>query len=396
MAFARLFADFEARNTLRGESEGKGPNKVKILVFDTIYQSILNEIEAQLRKGHEHGFESIRQEILSYRFGTSGCYEYYFTESGHECIEIVTNSVLLQSAWAKEVKIRFLNKIAWDKSFYFSRSKAFHPFLNYLRQFHFLAVKQVKYYKPDVLIIKDTHEYPPMILQQFKKEISRLVGFCSSSVVNPENFREYDLILSSVPENLKIANSFGVPTQRIFPAFDARNLSSQSDIRDISTSFVGSIHSDTIPMLKAALEVDPQLQIYSPNLESIRSEKSLFANYAGSVWGIDMYKIFGRSRITLNRHGSIASDFAGNMRLFEATGMGACLMTESRPNLHDLFDPQLDVVTYSDFAELQTKLEHLLSTEVTRKAIAESGQRKCLERHSYSARIQEMISAFES
>lgn len=369
---------------------------MKILVLDTIYQSILNEIEAQLGKRHEKGFESIREDILSYRFGTSSCYEYYFTQSGHECIEIVTNSVLLQSAWAKEAKIRFLNKIAWNKSFYFSRSKAFHPFLNYLRQFHFLVVQQVRYYKPDVLIIKDIHEYPPIVLQQFKKETNRLVGFCSSSVVDPENFREYDLILSSVPENLRMANSFGVPTQRIFPAFDSRNLSLQSNTRDISTSFVGSIHSDTIPMLKAALEVDPGLEIYSPNLESIRREKSLLGNYAGNVWGIDMYKVFGRSRITLNRHGTIASDFAGNMRLFEATGMGACLMTESRPNLRDLFEPDLEVVTYEDFKDLQGKLEQLLATDLTRRAIAESGQRRCLEQHSYSARIQEMISAFEA
>ena len=367
---------------------------MNILVLDTIYQSILKEIESKIQIEHLEGFEAIRQEILSYRFGTSGCYEYYFSENGHECLELVANSVLLQSAWAKEAGIRFLNTKAWDKSFYFSRTKAFHPFLNYLRQFHFLAVQQVKFYKPDVLIIKDIHEYPPTILKQFKQNVGQLVGFCSSLVVNSSNFSEYDLILSSVPANLDIATELGVKNKRVFPAFDTRNLEFQSENREISTSFVGSIYSGTIPILKAALEVDPRLQIYAPNPEALKSEQGLLDHYVGNAWGPEMYKIYGRSKITLNRHGAIASNFAANMRLFEATGMGACLITESRPNLSDLFDPSTEVVPYDDLQDLQSKLELVLESESMRQGIAEAGQLRCLQQHSYSVRIKDILTAF--
>jgi spore maturation protein CgeB len=366
---------------------------MNILVLDTIYQSILKEIEAKIQTQHLEGFEAIRQEILSYRFGTSGCYEYYFSEYGHECIELVANSVLLQSAWSKEAKIGFLNTKAWDKSFYFSRTKAFHPFLNYLRQFHFLAVQQVKFYKPDVLIIKDIHEYPPKILKQFKESVSQLVGFCSSTIVDPSNFREYDLILSSVPANLDIATNLGVKNKRVFPAFDTRNLEFQSKNREISTSFIGSIYSGTIPILKAALEVDPELQIFAPNPEALQSEKGLLNNYVGNTWGLEMYKIYGKSKITLNRHGAIASNFAANMRLFEATGMGACLITENRPNLTDLFDPSTEVVPYEDLQDLQSKLKLVLESESRRQRIAEAGQRRCLQQHSYNARIKDILTA---
>jgi spore maturation protein CgeB len=107
-----------------------------------------------------------------------------------------------------------------------------------------------------------------------------------------------------------------------------------------------------------------------------------------------MYKIYGRSKITLNRHGAIASNFAANMRLFEATGMGACLLTESRPNLIDLFEPSTEVVTYDDLADLQTKLELVLRSESLRQGIAEAGQRRCVKQHSYSARIKEILGAF--
>ena len=367
---------------------------MNILVLDSIYQSILKEIESKVQVQRLEGFETIRQEILAYRFGTSGCYEYYFSENGHECLELVANSVLLQSALAREKVLGFLNTRAWDKSFYLSRTKVLHPFLNYLRQFHFLAVQQVKFYKPDVLIIKDIHEYPPIILKQFKENVGQLVGFCSSIIVDSNNFSEYDLILSSVPANLDIATELGIKNERVFPAFDTRNLEFQSEKREISTSFVGSIYSGTIPVLKAALEVDPGLQIYAPNPEALQDEPGLLNHYVGNAWGLEMYKIYGRSKITLNRHGAIASNFAANMRLFEATGMGACLMTESRPNLSDLFDPSTEVVSYDDLEDLQSKLEIVLESESTRQGVAEAGQRRCLQQHSYGVRIKEILTAF--
>ena len=42
---------------------------------------------------------------------------------------------------------------------------------------------------------------------------------------------------------------------------------------------------------------------------------------------------------SLNRHIDVAEGYANNMRLFEATGVGALLLTEAAPNLADLFEP---------------------------------------------------------
>ena len=39
-----------------------------------------------------------------------------------------------------------------------------------------------------------------------------------------------------------------------------------------------------------------------------------------AVFGLDMYKLISKSKIILNIHGEIAGDYAGNVRLFEATG----------------------------------------------------------------------------
>ena len=48
--------------------------------------------------------------------------------------------------------------------------------------------------------------------------------------------------------------------------------------------------------------------------------------------------IVGKGKVTVNRHIDIAEEYANNMRLYEATGMGACLVTDAKLNLPCLFD----------------------------------------------------------
>ena len=59
-----------------------------------------------------------------------------------------------------------------------------------------------------------------------------------------------------------------------------------------------------------------------------------------------MYRVLAQSRIAVNRHGDFAGGYAANMRMFEATGVGALLMTESAANLPDFFEPGREVVAY--------------------------------------------------
>jgi len=53
-----------------------------------------------------------------------------------------------------------------------------------------------------------------------------------------------------------------------------------------------------------------------------------------------MYNVLKNSKITLNNHIGIAGCFAGNMRLFEATGVGTLLITDWKTNLKEMFKPE--------------------------------------------------------
>ena len=84
-------------------------------------------------------------------------------------------------------------------------------------------------------------------------------------------------------------------------------------------------------------------------------------------------------------------NFANNMRLYEATGVGTCLVTESRDNLTELFEPGKEVVTYEDECDCIEKVKYYLDHEQQRAAIARAGRQRTLREHTYAVRMGELL-----
>ncbi len=82
------------------------------------------------------------------------------------------------------------------------------------------------------------------------------------------------------------------------------------------------------------------------------------------------------------------------MRLFETTGVGACLLTDWKENLSDLFEPDKEVLTYRTAEECVEKVNYILEHEAERRSIAAAGQRRTLREHNFEKRavlIDEII-----
>jgi len=82
------------------------------------------------------------------------------------------------------------------------------------------------------------------------------------------------------------------------------------------------------------------------------------------------------------------------MRLYEATGAGSCLLTDAKLNLSELFEPDVEVVTYDSADDCAVKVKYLLDHEDERRAIAEAGQRRTLRDHTFdnrAVRLDEII-----
>ena len=108
------------------------------------------------------------------------------------------------------------------------------------------------------------------------------------------------------------------------------------------------------------------------------------------VMGIDMYKILSQSKIVFNKHADAASGNVGNMRMFEATGMGTCLLTDTGNNMSDLFEEGKEVVTYRTIVEAVEKANYLLDQPHEAEAIAKAGQARTLKDHTIMKRCQQI------
>jgi hypothetical protein len=108
--------------------------------------------------------------------------------------------------------------------------------------------------------------------------------------------------------------------------------------------------------------------------------------------GVNMFEDAARkfcmSRVVLNI--SIADDI--NMRVFEVMATGSFLLTNWIPTLGDLFEDGKHLATYKTLDEMVEKIKYYLEHEEEREKIAQEGQKEVLAKHTYSHRIETILS----
>lgn len=74
-------------------------------------------------------------------------------------------------------------------------------------------------------------------------------------------------------------------------------------------------------------------EVLQEKCSTSRGAPSLRDLYPESIrppaFGLEMYNLLKNSLITFNLHTDFTYGSVGNIRMFEATGMGACLLTDS-------------------------------------------------------------------
>ena len=109
-----------------------------------------------------------------------------------------------------------------------------------------------------------------------------------------------------------------------------------------------------------------------------------------------MYQALRRSKITLNSHIDMAGREAGNMRLFEATGVGAFLLTDFKDNLYTLFEPDREVAVWRSVDDCLEAIDRALGDADRRAAIAAAGQARTMAQHTYRNRAAEILGFVET
>ena len=366
---------------------------MKIIIVDTYYAAFLARFYAQQKQLASADYPTQLKALLSACFGTSDFYSRHLNALGCEAQDLVVNCIPLQQAWATANKVP-LSKLALKVPHRLFRVPIFGKFLADLPGLMDVAVAQIKAAKPDVLYCQDLSFFPGEVLHELKSHVRLVVGQIACPLP-PESFlKGYDLILTSFPHFVARLGALGVASEYFRIGFDERVLALLGEVKkDTDFSFVGGIsrhHGGAIPLLEYLAE-QADMRIFGYGADSLPSASSIRQHHGGEVWGLDMYRALGRSRITLNRHINVAENNANNMRLYEATGVGAMLLTDLKDNLHELFDIGREVVAYSNKEEAAELVHYYLDHPEEAAQIAKAGQARTLREHTYAQRMQELV-----
>ena len=202
-------------------------------------------------------------------------------------------------------------------------------------------------------------------------------------------------MISQLPTTVKFFRTLGVRAEVNHLAFEPTILDALSPALepDVDVSFVGSIsldHRQRIALLEAVAE-RYDLKLWGNPPQALPASSPLHRCFQGEVWGAEMYQVLRRSRITLNSHIDLVGREAGNMRLFEATGVGAFLLTDFKDNLHTLFAPDREVAVWRSIDDCLTRIDHYLGDDEGRAEVARAGQARTMAQHTYRHRAAEIL-----
>jgi len=257
-----------------------------------------------------------------------------------------------------------------------------------------ILAAQIKQYQPDILLNQDMG-LSGKFLHEMKPYIKLLVGqHAATRLPESKDWSCYDLVVSSFWPTVEFFRQRSIRSHLSRLGFEQNVLSCLSqESRSVDIIFVGSFHSvhkGRTEFLEALCLRFPQLRIWGPGLGSLSSGSPVRKCYVGQAWGLQMYQLLHKAKIVFNHHGDVAP-WANNLRLFEATGVGALLVTDWKENLKEMFEPGKEVIAYRGLEECAELVSNYLENEKARASIADAGQRRTLREHSYYQRMEEFI-----
>ncbi len=130
------------------------------------------------------------------------------------------------------------------------------------------------------------------------------------------------------------------------------------------------------------------------HLDSNTFKTSVYESYKerihDPVFGLEYYRVIASSSVTFNHHIDVLENSVGNMRMFEATGLGSCLLTDLKPELNEFFEPDEEIVTYNSIDEAIEKFNYLLNNPETRKKISRNGQQRTLNNYTMKHHVEQL------
>lgn len=350
------------------------------------------------------GYADHYDALMSDCFGWADFWKRNLEATGRfECADVVVNAGALQQKWARE------NGVNWSEANWASD----------------ILLAQLQRYQPDVFFAHDVSTITPEFLRRVRREVPSIrliVGWDGVAHLDPKKFSECEVMLAPVPHIADYYRRHGFRSHLFTLGFEADILPRIPEVpRSVDCSFVGSIflgaHEARFRTVAAIARQHPvDLHLSVSRGRFLRSRIGLVKRGDhGALWRIGrswsdyrllcrqsspplfgraMYAKLAESRVGLNVHIDAARDNSGNMRLFEVTGIGACLLTDRKQNLGELFEEGKEIVVFDNPDDAVDKLKWLLASPERCALIAAAGQARTLRDHSLARSIKSFVEKF--
>jgi len=364
---------------------------IKFLIVDTYYTRFLSSHYDKFPNLAYSDYAVQLESIMTQCFGTADFYSENLKKLNCDAKDVIANNEILQRQWAKENGLNLRNS-------FMSRALGRLPLAKRLfppRDFSLIVLEaQIKKDRPDVLYLQDLSFCPPDFITTIRKYVKLVVGQIACPLPPLGNLKGYDLILTSFPHYVDMFRKMGIKSEYFKIAFDSSVLDkSGRQEKKFACTFVGGIgpaHKKGTALLEE-LARRVEMDFFGYGAEILDKASPILPRHHGEVWGLDMYRALLSSRIAINRHIDVAENYANNMRLYEATGCGALLLTDYKDNLNNLFEIGKEVVAYNSVDELVDLIKYYSAHEYEGQQIADNGQKRTLREHTYFNRMSELI-----
>jgi len=256
-----------------------------------------------------------------------------------------------------------------------------------------------------VFYIESIFSFYGAFIKEAKKYSKKIAAWISTPYTDDLPLNDIDVIFSSTPDFVNNFNKLGISSYYILPGFDERVIDKikNPQPKTINFSFVGGwsdVHINRKLLLNQFVSKTP-LEIWGYGYKknySIKSldfykryffpeNKEILKHYHNEVWGLEMYEILQKSLITLNVHEALLNGNVGNMRMFEATGVGTMLLNDYGNNLSQLFEIDKEIVAFKSFPEALEKYNYYINNPKDAIQIGLNAQKRTLRDYTFNNHV---------
>ncbi len=370
---------------------------IRFTRISTIYPEAFKSIENEINIKKNYDYDKLLKKVLSFGFGETDNLTKELTKKNYKCNEIIPNFYLLQNKWSD----KYLKNKEYDDLIY----------------------EQIKFYKTNIIYFGSYTFLNKKLLNKLREleHVKLILAFHCSPITSTvkDKLKLADLLITCTDGYKKeLKKRINKKTYKIHHAFNSsRNLKYNNKKRYIDITFIGSLY------LKSGLHINRinlifnLLKNYQNNYIAVNFPLKNFFNFGNyliksgtilslkktiiliykifyiffkskkPVYGKKMLEILSKSKIMINSHIE-NTKYAGNMRLFEGTGMGCCVFSDNKIGLNKLFNISNEIVTYDNIQNLILNINKYLKNQSLISKISKNGQKRTLNDHNYGKRAK--------